>query len=61
MKIFFYCIIFFLYFSNLFQGYQKWLKDNGGKDRILPGLNLTNEQLFFIAFAQVTIIYPSKA
>lgn len=36
-----------------FRGYQKWLKDNGGKEKMLPGLNLTNEQLFFIAFAQI--------
>ncbi|XP_052102932.1 membrane metallo-endopeptidase-like 1 [Mytilus californianus] len=36
-----------------FRGYQKWLKHNGGEEKLLPGVNLTNNQLFFIAFAQI--------
>ncbi|KAL5014567.1 hypothetical protein ScPMuIL_008837 [Solemya velum] len=36
-----------------FQAYQKWLSQNGGTDTILPGLNLTHNQLFFVNFAQL--------
>ena len=36
------------------QGYKNWLKKNGGKEALLPGLDKTNEQLLFISFAQVS-------
>ena len=34
------------------QAYQHWVEENGAEQR-LPGLNLSNEQLFFLSFAQV--------
>ncbi|KAM7448959.1 hypothetical protein ABFA07_002968 [Porites harrisoni] len=34
-------------------GYKNWLKKNGGKEALLPGLDKTNEQLLFISFAQM--------
>lgn len=34
------------------QAYLKWMAD-GGKDQLLPGLELTYDQLFFINYAQV--------
>jgi len=33
-------------------GYKDWVKKNG-KEMLLPGLNKTNEQLFFLSFAQM--------
>ena len=35
-----------------FKAYQKWLKENGDDIR-LPGLSLSNEQLFFLASSQI--------
>uniref|UniRef100_A0A8D1PJ60 Membrane metalloendopeptidase like 1 n=1 Tax=Sus scrofa TaxID=9823 RepID=A0A8D1PJ60_PIG len=35
-----------------YKAYLKWLSE-GGKDRQLPGLELTHEQLFFVNYAQV--------
>ena len=32
--------------------YQNWVKRNG-EEPTLPGLNLTNEQAFFLSYAQV--------
>ena len=57
--------MFFLYFSfsllvpnyifnfriSFEQAYQTWLINN--KEMSLPGLKYTNEQLFYISFAQV--------
>jgi hypothetical protein len=40
-------VIFYL--IQAYQGYKKKL----GGERLLPGLNATNDQLFFLGFAQV--------
>lgn len=34
------------------QAYQAWVQENGEEKR-LPAVNLTNDQLFFVGFAQV--------
>ena len=34
--------------------YQNWI-DRNGEEEPLPGLNLSNEQAFFISYAQVCI------
>ena len=34
------------------QGYKNWVKTNG-PETLLPGLNMTNEQLLFVSYAQV--------
>ncbi|XP_050308088.1 neprilysin-4 isoform X2 [Anthonomus grandis grandis] len=36
-----------------FRAYKTWLKNNPKADEILPGMNLTGKQLFFLNFAQV--------
>ncbi|KAG8450602.1 hypothetical protein GDO86_003032 [Hymenochirus boettgeri] len=38
-----------------FRAYQKWIKDarNGKEEMLLPGLDLTNNQLFFLSYAHV--------
>lgn len=36
------------------QAYQSWVWKNGEEKR-LPAVNLTNDQLFFVGFAQVRI------
>lgn len=42
--------------DNLFiQAYNYWLSQNG-KEKPLPGLNLTHKQLFFLGFAQVSLL-----
>lgn len=40
------------------QAYLKWRAD-GGKDKQLPGLELTYDQLFFINYAQVGATVPT--
>ena len=35
------------------QAYHDWLQKNGTKEFVLPGLEYSNEQLFFIGYAQV--------
>ena len=35
------------------QAYKNWVKKNG-EEKLLPGLNKTNEQLLFVSFAQVS-------
>lgn len=40
------------------QAYRNWVKKNG-EEASLPALGLTNDQLFFIAFAQVGALGPS--
>ncbi|XP_053308031.1 endothelin-converting enzyme 1 isoform X2 [Spea bombifrons] len=35
-----------------YRAYQNWVKMNG-KEKLLPSLGLTNDQLFFVGFAQV--------
>lgn len=35
-----------------FKAYRQWIDRMGREENILPGLNLTNDQLFFINFAQ---------
>ena len=37
-----------------FHAYQAWLNDHGLKDASLPGLNMTQDQMFFLGFAQVS-------
>lgn len=37
------------------QAYMKWRETNGEEAK-LPGLDFTNEQLFFIAFGQVKLV-----
>ena len=41
-------------FCSYQQGYKDWVSKNGPELR-LPGLNMTNEQLLFVSFAQVKI------
>ena len=41
--------------KSSFAAYLDWSKANGQLECSLPGLNLTNEQLFFVAFAQVKL------
>ncbi|XP_030763667.1 neprilysin-4-like [Sitophilus oryzae] len=36
-----------------FRAYQAWIKANPTEDETLPNMNLTNNQLFFLNFAQV--------
>jgi membrane metallo-endopeptidase-like protein 1 len=33
--------------------YRKWLINEEYQDKLLPGLNMTHEQQFFLGFAQV--------
>lgn len=40
-------------FSRSFKAYQTWIARHGEEPR-LPGMNLTNEQIFFISFARVS-------
>ena len=35
-----------------YRAYQRWVLDQGKEEPKLPGLDLTNNQLFFISFAQ---------
>ncbi|XP_069802980.1 endothelin-converting enzyme 1 isoform X1 [Dendropsophus ebraccatus] len=35
-----------------YRAYQNWVKENG-EEQVLPSLDLTNDQLFFVGFAQV--------
>lgn len=37
------------------QAYQNWVKKNGA-EQTLPTLGLTNNQLFFLGFAQVSLL-----
>lgn len=37
------------------QAYQSWVQKNGEEKR-LPAVNLTNDQLFFVGFAQVSSV-----
>ncbi|KAK4872108.1 hypothetical protein RN001_016232 [Aquatica leii] len=39
--------------KQAYKAYVKWLKENPLVDDTLPGLNVTNKQLFFLNFAQV--------
>lgn len=39
------------------QAYLKW-RAEGGRDRQLPGLELTLDQIFFISYAQVGAMEP---
>ena len=38
---------------NIIQAYRRWVHDQGKEEPKLPGLDLTNNQLFFVSFAQV--------
>ena len=37
------------------QAYSQWIAENG-QEPSLPGVNLTDKQLFFLAFAQVRML-----
>lgn len=37
-----------------FNAYKKWIEQNG-EEKLLPLLGLSNQQLFFVSFAQVRI------
>lgn len=34
------------------KAYKKWIQKNGG-EKLAPGLGLTNDQMFFVSYAQV--------
>lgn len=38
--------------KSAFRAYEHWVEKNGDEP-LLPGLNFTHQQLFFLAFAQV--------
>jgi hypothetical protein len=40
----------------LLQGYKNWVAKHG-EEKEVPGLGLTNEQLLFVSFGQVSSIY----
>ncbi|KAF5284505.1 hypothetical protein FQR65_LT13521 [Abscondita terminalis] len=39
--------------KQAYKAYMKWFKENPTADETLPGLNISNKQLFFLNFAQV--------
>ncbi|XP_025083164.1 neprilysin-4-like [Pomacea canaliculata] len=36
-----------------YRAYRRWVQENGLEERLLPGLNLTHNQIFFLSFAQL--------
>ena len=38
---------------SAYEAYEKWVEENG-EENLLPLLNLTHRQLFFVSFAQVS-------
>lgn len=42
------------------QAYKEWLTNHSGQDELLPGLNMTSLQQFFLSFAQVWCTYYSQ-
>lgn len=40
-------------FASVLQAYQNWVTENG-EEQLLPSLGLSNDQLFFVGFAQVS-------
>lgn len=51
-EIFFSQSVTFICSLSAVQGYKNWVKNNG-PEALLPGLNMTNDQLLFVSFAQV--------
>ena len=43
-----------------FQAYESWVKEHG-QEYTLPNLDLTNEQLFFVGYAQVSAVLLSHS
>lgn len=43
------------------KAYAKWLEKHKKKEIRLPGVDFTNKQLFFINFAQVSVLAPYGA
>jgi predicted metalloendopeptidase len=41
--------------QGAFRAYQNWAQDNPSGTQKLPGVHLTDAQLFFVAFAQVCL------
>ena len=39
---------------------QTWLTDNHYRDALLPGLNMSHSQQFFLSFAQVCVLARKK-
>lgn len=46
------CVSYIITSKLSLQAYQSWVQKNGEEKR-LPAVNLTNDQLFFVGFAQV--------
>lgn len=42
------------------EAYQDWLKSHDGEDKLLPGLNMTSTQQFFLGYAQVWCTYYTR-
>jgi len=39
--------------KSSFNAYETWVEANGVEEALLPGMNFTHRQLFFLAFSQV--------
>ena len=50
-------VILFSFISVIFPQAYKTLVDKEGTEGALPGLGLTEEQLFFVGFARVSTVY----
>lgn len=42
------------------EAYQEWLKNHDGEDKLLPGLNMTLTQQFFLGYAQVWCTFYTR-